>query len=360
MSEFRISVLNNSSVYSIFRIKDRVYLDAEYQREGDVWTEDKRQLLIDSILNGYDIPKIYLHEFYPAKKIIGHTYDYAVIDGKQRLTTIWGFMDNGFPLADDFVLFRDQSLKLAGLTYEELKERHSEITDDFHGRSLSVVTIITGDIDVIEDMFSRLNEAVPLNAAEKRNAFGGVIPGIIRKLVTHKFFKKRIRVSPKRYRHHDLAAKMLYLIYKKQIVDTKKVYLDAFAKDFPKGAAGHKNGEPLYESAAHTLKDMSNVFVNADDLLRSQGMIVLYFWLFYVAGRQSPPVSISRKRLIEFVEAKEENRRIAEKDMAKAAFALLEFDRLNQAPNDASAIEFRLKVLIEWLKLNIDLKVNRA
>ena len=33
-----------------------------YQRESSVWSLEKQQLFIDSLLNGYDVPKIYLHD----------------------------------------------------------------------------------------------------------------------------------------------------------------------------------------------------------------------------------------------------------------------------------------------------------
>jgi len=62
----------------------------QYQR-GPVWKEPKKQLLIDSIINRYDIPKIYL-------RYVGDQspYRYEVADGQQRLRSIWGFYDNEF------------------------------------------------------------------------------------------------------------------------------------------------------------------------------------------------------------------------------------------------------------------------
>ena len=38
-----------------------------------------------------------------------------------------------------------------------------------------------------------------------------------------------------------------------------------------------------------------------------------------------------------------------EKDIEKAKFELLEFDRLTQSPNDATAIKYRLNVLNAFL-----------
>ncbi len=34
----------------------------EYQRESGVWSPEKKQLFLDSILNDIDIPKIYFHD----------------------------------------------------------------------------------------------------------------------------------------------------------------------------------------------------------------------------------------------------------------------------------------------------------
>ena len=34
-----------------------------YQREGRLWSRADKAFLIDSILNGYDIPKIYMADF---------------------------------------------------------------------------------------------------------------------------------------------------------------------------------------------------------------------------------------------------------------------------------------------------------
>jgi hypothetical protein len=85
MSRFEISDLRSASVWSLYRMRDRIQVDPEYQRQGDVWPLDKRQLLIDTVLNHFDIPKIYLHKFAKTKSVKGKLYDYAIVDGRQRL-----------------------------------------------------------------------------------------------------------------------------------------------------------------------------------------------------------------------------------------------------------------------------------
>ena len=47
--------------------KNRINTNPPYQRESGAWSNDKKQLLIDSLLNYFDTPKIYLHDLYDEK-----------------------------------------------------------------------------------------------------------------------------------------------------------------------------------------------------------------------------------------------------------------------------------------------------
>jgi hypothetical protein len=79
----------------------------------------------------------------------------------------------------NFKYLAEPSLQLNGLTYPDLVKQHNRIAIRFDSYVLPIVCVETDDMDLIEDMFSRLNEAVPLNAAEKRNALGGPMVRII-------------------------------------------------------------------------------------------------------------------------------------------------------------------------------------
>src|SRR5207249_1174902 len=230
--DFRTTQKQFSSVSYVYDERDEIMLDPPYQRLGDIWPEDKRQLLIDSILNGFDIPKIYFHEFIPPKRRKGAIFNYAIVDGKQRLESIWGFMDGKFALADDFKYFHDHKVAAGGMTYRDLALQYPKLKSRFDATSLPIILIQTRDVELIEEMFSRLNEAVPLNAAEKRNAFGGPLPPIIRELSKHKFFDDKLPYGNRRYRHLDLATKFLYIEHNRKFTDTKKTYLDQFVRSY--------------------------------------------------------------------------------------------------------------------------------
>lgn len=339
----------------LYSERDEINMSPHYQRMGDVWTKEKRRLLIDSILNDYDIPKIYFHTL-SSESYSESGIRYAVIDGRQRLETIWNFMDGKFTLADDFEYQRDDSVDLSGMTYSDIAKQYPKIRVKFDSFVLPVVTVVTGDdnLDLIEDMFSRLNEAAPLNAAEKRNAFGGNLVNAITDISKHTFFTKKVKFRNNRYQHKESAARFLLveesLLSTGKVVDTKKVYLDALAKKFK--SDDEKHVKILQRSVSNVLSAMADEFSEKDELLQAQGILVVYYLVFRTGLEKNHLEKITRKKFLNFRKRLSENREAAEQDYADASFELLEFDRLNQqGTNDASSIKERYRILSTELKL---------
>lgn len=342
---YELSVFRNNTIWALYRMRNRIQIDPEYQRLGDIWTREKRQLLIDTILNDFDVPKIYLHKFRTPLAKGGKTYDYAIIDGKQRLETIWSFIDGDIALGGDFEYFKDNAVDADGMTYVELGKAYPDLKAFFDGFPLSIVCIETDDIEMIEEMFTRLNEAATLTAAEKRNAFGGPLPVSIRKLAKEKLFTSSLPFRNKRYRHFDLAAKFLFTEHAGKVVDTKKVYLDNFVETFK--SQPRQKAPPFVKATKATMDLMAATFINNDPLLRQVGMVMLYYHLFRLADRYGLRNRITRKRFLDFENLREQNRTKAEANEEKADYDLIEFDKYAQSPNDGYAVKFRLKVLLE-------------
>src|SRR5208283_1071278 len=122
-----VPLTNTNSAILTYLDRDKVFMSPVYQREANIWSTEKKQLLIDSIINHFDIPKLYFHEYLEPKVIDGKTKKYAVIDGKQRLLAIWDFIDNAFPLSEKFEYLPDPSVDLSGLTYRELAESNPHV-----------------------------------------------------------------------------------------------------------------------------------------------------------------------------------------------------------------------------------------
>lgn len=356
MTFVETSAMKNSTIMFLYSERDEINLNPDYQRMGGVWTKEKRQLLMDSILNDYDLPKIYFHEL-SSQSFTKSGYRYAVIDGRQRLESIWDFIDGKFSLSQDFEYQRDASIDLAGLSYDDIAKQHPKIRVKFDSFVLPVVTVTVDgeELDLIEDMFSRLNEAVPLNAAEKRNAFGGNLVKALAELSAAPFFTDKVKFRNNRYQHREAAARFLLVeesLRRKpiQLVDTKKVYLDALAKKYVKDNPDHV--KLLKKSVLSVLNVMSSVFMDKDDLLAAQGTLVVYYLVFRQAHLDNQLAKVTRRKLMDFRKALADNRDAATKHYERASFDLLEFDRLNQqGTNDASSIRERCRILAEFLKI---------
>lgn len=353
MSYIETFPVQHSTIMRLYSEKDAILLDPDYQRMGGVWTLEKKQLLMDSILNDYDLPKIYLHAFSrEAKKSNG--FAYAVIDGRQRLEAIWQFIEGKFTLSDDFKYQDDESIKLARLGYSDIASNYPKIKIKFDSFVLPVIGVDTDDQELIEDMFSRLNEAVPLNAAEKRNAIGGELVAAIRDIANHKFFIQCVGFGNKRYQHREVAARLLLVEENLKtigkIIDTKKEYLDALAKNYRTGKTDLVSTAKA--SIVNTLDWMSDLFIEKDELLRAQGNMVLYYLLCKSAMISHATNNITRERIYAFRDRVRDNRVQAEDNYAEASFELLEFDRLSQqGTNDSSNIRERLGLITKYLDI---------
>jgi hypothetical protein len=335
----------------IYSEKDEIIVDPEYQRNGGIWTPEKKQLLIDSILNNYDVPKIYFHQFDRKERSeLGKTY--AIIDGKQRLETIWAFIEGKFNLSDDFDYQDDDSLNLKGMSYNDIAQEYPKVRVKFDSFVLPIVGVSTDDFDLIEEMFSRLNEAAPLNSAEKRNAFGGDMDKAIREISKLKLFKDKVKFKNNRYQHYEIAARYLLvessMLEYKKLIDTKKVHLDSMAKRYKTDKTELVNN--FKKIVKKVVASMSNTFVDQDNLLRTQGIMVVYYLLFKKAMELD--IIINRIDLQNFENLVKSNRKLAEVKYEKADYELLEFDRLSQyGTNDVSNIKEKYRILSEYLKL---------
>jgi hypothetical protein len=342
--------LQHNNILSQFADKDLIIMDPEYQRQGDIWSKEKRQLLIDSILNRYDIPKLYFHKL--GREYVKKTgKEYAVIDGRQRLEAIFDFMNGEFELADDFDYLLDESVDARGLNYNDLAKNYPRIKQRFDAFNLPIICVETDDLELIEDMFSRLNEAVPLNAAEKRNAIGGTMARTITDVSKQPFFAKKVAFGNGRYQHREVSVRLLFLekcLKEDKLVDTKKPFLDQFTRDYK--TQNSAEVQRLKASVTKVLKEMTAIFTERDTLLATQAPIPIYFLLFREALNTGRINKISRDKFIKFREARQKNREVAAKDITKAEFDLLEYDRLSQqGTNDASSIRERLSIIRKFV-----------
>ena len=157
----------------MYGIRDKVDTNPDYQRPA-VWTSSQRQLLVDTVLRGYDIPKFYWRR--TGRK--PDTYD--VVDGQQRLRALWGYAGNEFGLPKDADPI--DGSPVAGLKLEELPD---ELRIRFDIYPLDIVLVEDADEDEVREMFLRLQNGTSLRAQEKRNAYPGAMRSFVRSLSEH-------------------------------------------------------------------------------------------------------------------------------------------------------------------------------
>lgn len=216
-------------------LKGRLNVQPEFQRQF-VWDKVKSSRLIESALLDIPIPIVYLAEEKDGKE--------NVIDGQQRLTSFFSFIDGKLPDNTEF--------KLAGLkVFTELNGRKfNEISEELQDKittyKLRVIKFKKeSDNDLQFEIFARLNTgSVPLNDQELRNCvFRGRFNELLKELSQDKDFKYLLGIAApdKRMKDRELVLRFAsfhfytYLNYsapiKKFLNNSMEKYRDISAAD---------------------------------------------------------------------------------------------------------------------------------
>jgi hypothetical protein len=187
------------------RIADgSIDLQPDFQR-GSVWSRPKQRLLIDSILRGWYVPPVHVVRTSDDTQV--------VLDGQQRLRSIYEFCEQRFTVDGKAEPFSTDIELLDGLYYKELPQQIRRRFDRFTVRVFEVVDYSTEEP---WELFYRLNQPTPLTAAEKRNAFFGPARAQIRELasfaedvgMTH----ERLGFSNARLAYEDVIARFVWTL----------------------------------------------------------------------------------------------------------------------------------------------------
>ena len=217
-----LSIKIEQAQYSIFELKrkydkDRICIDPDFQRNL-VWTNKQKSELIESVIMQIPLPLIYLAENEDGKLV--------VVDGRQRLTTFFQFLDNEFRLNDLKIL-----PEINGMNFNELEESHlySRYVTIIEDTQLVVQIIKYPTKDRVRfDIFDRVNRGgTPLNKQEMRNAlYQGNATKLLDELSKMKSFKDATggAISPKHMKdkYVILRALCFYLLWRGNILDKNK------------------------------------------------------------------------------------------------------------------------------------------
>lgn len=175
MEGFGIMLDFNPREYSIRELYDsynrkETVLSPKFQRRP-VWEYKAKSYLIDSILCGLPIPRIFIRE----RTNLDMSATREIIDGQQRLKTIFDFLNDGFRIS------KVHNKEYGGLSYSELPD---DVKRDFLKYPISAILLIDLDDNAVFDIFARLNTySVKLNNQELLNSqFFGVYKQLVYRL----------------------------------------------------------------------------------------------------------------------------------------------------------------------------------
>lgn len=191
-----------------------IKLNPDYQRRHR-WPTDVSAKLIESLILNIPVPLIYISQDVDVDEEVNEDISrYSVIDGQQRLTAIYKFFKNEFPLTGLDVL-------------DDLNDSYYKDLPPFLIRRLEERTIrclridSTLDSQVKYDIFERLNSgSVKLEAQELRNATcRGPFKDLIKKLSKDQCFIRISQLDPdgnrvKKMEDEELVLRFFALAYK--------------------------------------------------------------------------------------------------------------------------------------------------
>lgn len=216
-----------SNIWEFYQL-GKFNFDPEYQRSGDVWSEDKKSFLIDSIVKNFPLPPIFLHE--SIEEDSGKS-SYDVIDGKQRLLTIIAFIKDEIFLPEDCSMDGLGISELDGKKFSDFKEEPLlGIKKKFWQYELTIEFIESNESEVIDSIFDRLNRnGEPLNAQELRNAtyhsssFYKSILNISKNVYIQELLFK---LDKNRKEDVEFCSELYFTLIEGRIIDSNKQQLD--------------------------------------------------------------------------------------------------------------------------------------
>jgi len=283
--------------------KDKIELNPVWQR-GPAWKLPRQVLLLDSILRGMDIPKVYL------RKLSHGMFTYDAVDGQQRLRAIWTFHAGGIALIHPDSLPPINGEEINGKKFGQLSVTLRNRFNDF---VVSIGEITASKTEEIRNLFARLQMGVSLNPAELRNAMDGPLRYSIDSTARLHSFFQNCKISSDRFKHLDYAAHVYAMAAYQGQRDIKAPDLRAMVTEY--GADRGEEVLKLSEAVDDALTVLAEVNSQLKFSITQKWIFVDLCWLImqYKHDGQVPTVSELTRRFQEF----ELLRRLYNSDPAK-------------------------------------------
>jgi hypothetical protein len=237
-------------------------LKASFQRNA-VWSPGAQAYLIDTLIRKLPIPKIYLRVVTDEK---GST-TYQVVDGKQRLTAIFRFLD-------DKIILQDKYSKDIGLGGKRFTDLPVDMRGNLFKYDMSVEELHDATRPEIKDMFARLNRTgAKLNGQELRHAANeGDFIQLAEEIAEDSYWGNIKMFGTQQIRRMldiEYVSELLMMVHESKIIDRKKGLDKFYADNEVMGDVEKKQLKSNFQKILGYMKkivdDRSTRFVNKGD-----------------------------------------------------------------------------------------------
>ena len=200
--------------------KETLDFNHPIQRQSSQWNNLQQSLLIHSILANFPVPAIYVEknnstEMDDKGKPV---FKYSVLDGKQRMTTIFSYINGDYALNEDTPTAEIDGERhdLAGKGFNELDE---DVKQELLRFKFQIFAFEDATDDEIEEIFFRLNNSTPLTKPQKSKPLMGTTNArFIDSILNGSFFKEKCNFSALQLRKSD---DMCTLLQAMMLLDNK-------------------------------------------------------------------------------------------------------------------------------------------
>lgn len=175
-----------------------------FQRNSGMWSLITKSSLVASVLTDSFIPAVvFLKDKVGTNEKGKDICRYEILDGQQRLTSLFEFLDDRFALhgAVEPIEFDGFTYDIAGKKFSELEP---ELQDAIKGYRFSIQALENYTYPEVEKLFFNINSGVALSTIQKSKAkLGNENMAFFNELLTSNFFTQAVNLTEAQAKRED-------------------------------------------------------------------------------------------------------------------------------------------------------------